>query len=288
MPIENVSDTARWVAMYRAMETDRPDAHFRDPWARTLAGERGEEILRTLPRGRQSAWPMVVRTVLFDEFIGEALRDHHLDVVVNLAAGLDTRPWRMKLPSSLRWVDVDLPGILDHKTDAMKDVAPRCRYEPLRADLTQPEARRSALAAAVGAGERALVVSEGLLVYLDAEDVSALAEDLHAMPAIRWWLTDLASPRLLKIMERSWGKKVREADAPFRFGPAEGSAFFEPHGWHEVAWRGTWEEARRLRREMKLAWLWRFLSRFQSERTKAEFRRFSGALLMERTDGSSS
>jgi O-methyltransferase involved in polyketide biosynthesis len=42
MPIENVSDTARWVAMYRALESDRPDAHFHDPYARLLAGERGD------------------------------------------------------------------------------------------------------------------------------------------------------------------------------------------------------------------------------------------------------
>ena len=44
--IENVSDTALWVAIYRAIETDRPDAHFRDPLARRLAGDRGAAILQ--------------------------------------------------------------------------------------------------------------------------------------------------------------------------------------------------------------------------------------------------
>jgi O-methyltransferase involved in polyketide biosynthesis len=38
MTIEHISDTARWVAFYRAMETERPDAIFRDPFARQLAG----------------------------------------------------------------------------------------------------------------------------------------------------------------------------------------------------------------------------------------------------------
>ena len=37
-PISHVSDTAHWVAMYRAMESERPDALFRDPHARRLAG----------------------------------------------------------------------------------------------------------------------------------------------------------------------------------------------------------------------------------------------------------
>ena len=40
--IENISDTARWVALYRAIESERPDAHFRDPYARRLLGEGGE------------------------------------------------------------------------------------------------------------------------------------------------------------------------------------------------------------------------------------------------------
>src|SRR6266567_1544795 len=60
--IEHVSDTARWVALYRAMESERPDALFRDPYARKLAGERGERILASMRRGRAWAWPMIVRT----------------------------------------------------------------------------------------------------------------------------------------------------------------------------------------------------------------------------------
>ena len=45
MAIENISDTARWVAVYRAMETARPDAIFSDPFADRLAAQRGREIL---------------------------------------------------------------------------------------------------------------------------------------------------------------------------------------------------------------------------------------------------
>ena len=51
--LRNISDTARWVAFYRAMESERPDALFHDPYARRLAGERGEQIVRSLPRGRR-------------------------------------------------------------------------------------------------------------------------------------------------------------------------------------------------------------------------------------------
>src|SRR5947209_5655133 len=101
--IANVSDTARWVAVYRAMETARPDALFRDPYAARLAGERGEAIVDHMQRGRSMAWAMITRTVAFDEMILERIRAG-VDRVINLAAGLDTRPWRLDLPRTLRWI----------------------------------------------------------------------------------------------------------------------------------------------------------------------------------------
>src|ERR1700746_2099689 len=64
--IRNISDTARWVAVYRARETERPDAIFRDPYARALAGERGEQIARAMPFGEQNAWSFIARTWAID------------------------------------------------------------------------------------------------------------------------------------------------------------------------------------------------------------------------------
>ena len=98
MPIENVSDTARWVAFYRAMETERPDAVFRDPYARRLAGPEGERMVDEMPRGRTTAWAMITRTAVFDEIILDFVRQQQIDLVLNLAAGLDARPWRLALP----------------------------------------------------------------------------------------------------------------------------------------------------------------------------------------------
>ena len=69
MTITHVSDTARWVAVYRAMESDRPDALFRDPFARRLAGPEGGRIVRKMPQGRSMAWAMIIRTVAFDELL---------------------------------------------------------------------------------------------------------------------------------------------------------------------------------------------------------------------------
>jgi methyltransferase (TIGR00027 family) len=281
--IENVSDTARWVAVYRAMETERPDAYFRDPWARRLAGERGEAIVRSMRRGRQAAWAMIVRTQVFDEVILDAVHKQGADLVLNLAAGLDTRAWRLDLPAGLRWVDVDLPGMIEYKAGVMRDETPRCRYEAIAADLADASARDAVLARVAEGARRALVVSEGLLIYLEPDDVGALAAALHAHPAFLWWLTDLSSPRLLQWMQKSWGKMATDGNAPFRFAPEEGSAFFARFGWREAAWHSTMEEAHRLRREMPMAWLGRLFLRLRAARTREEFRRFSGYLLLDRS-----
>lgn len=282
MPIENLSDTARWVAVYRAMETARPDAIFRDPFAERLAGERGQAIVDELPHGRAGAWPMIVRTALFDEIVLAAVRDRKADLVVNLAAGLDARPWRMPLPPSLHWVDVDLPGILNYKTEALKDETPVCRYEAVTADLRDVPARRE-LFARLGAGaSRALVITEGLLVYLTAEQVAALAADLHAQPAFAEWVTDLASPKLLKRLEKTWGLKLKESGSPFQFGPAEGTEFFRPYGWSEAEFRSTWAESRRLQRTMKGGWFWHLLARLSPKRVREEMHHFAGTVRLER------
>jgi methyltransferase (TIGR00027 family) len=281
-PLTHVSDTARWVAMYRALETDRPDALFRDPYARRLAGAQGEEILRHLPRARQFAWPMIVRTAVMDEIILRLTGPGGVDTVLNLAAGLDARPFRLALPGALRWVEADFPDMIDYKEEALAGERPACALERRRIDLTDDAARRAFLAEVGAAARQVLVVTEGLLIYLTREQVAALTRDLAAQPSFRHWLADLASPRLLKLLERTWSKPLAAAGAPFQFAPPEGTKFFQPLGWREVEWRSMWTEALRLKRTMPLMWLWKVLDRFSSPARREEGRRMSGVVLMER------
>src|SRR5215472_12797873 len=119
--IRSVSDTARWVAYHRATESDRPDAIFRDPYARRLAGERGELIGRKL---YENSWAIATRTYLFDNAIRGLLSREPLDMVLNLAAGLDSRPYRLELPPSLQWIEVDLPEIVSGKQQLLANEKP--------------------------------------------------------------------------------------------------------------------------------------------------------------------
>jgi methyltransferase (TIGR00027 family) len=273
--IENVSDTARWVAFYRAMESDRPDAHFRDPWARKLAGERGAAIVRHIPRAEAMAWALIVRTCVFDELILQAVRRDGADVVLNLAAGFDTRPYRLPLPPSLKWIEVDLPELLTHKEQEMEGEKPVCELERVKLDLDDSEARRALFERVGGMGRRVLVASEGLLLYLTPQQVGPLAADLHEQPSFRWWITDLLSPALRKRLHRSWGSHLEGANAPYQFAPEEGPGFFHQFGWDVAEFRPVFDEARRLRREMPMAWLLAWIGRIG-------FGKGAGVALLER------
>jgi methyltransferase (TIGR00027 family) len=281
--IENISDTALWVAFYRAMETDRPDAHFRDPFARILAGERGEEIVKKMPGAQRSAWAMIVRTCVFDEVILGLIRQNAVDVVLNLAAGLDTRPYRLSLPETLSWFEIDFPPILNYKEEKLKDEKPVCRLERIKMDLSDVTARREAFSRISNAGKQVLIITEGLLVYLSRDQVAALANDLHAQPNFRWWLLDYITPRLLKMLLRSWDKTLSAANSRMQFAPEEGLDFYRNLGWKVAEFHETWEDARRLKRRMKFSALFDVLSKLRSKKVQEEYRNMAGNLLLEKS-----
>jgi methyltransferase (TIGR00027 family) len=245
--VRGISDTARWVAYFRARETERPDALFRDPYAERLAGEHGFQIANTLPDGNKHEWAWVARTYLFDQFLSRAIQDG-ADLVVNLAAGLDARPYRMNLSAALQWVEVDLPDIVSYKEEILGNEKPRCRLERVSLDLSDVPGRRALFAELDGRATKVVVASEGLLIYFAAEEVASLAKDLAAGKHFQSWIIDLASPGQLRLMQRTTGKQLSEAGAAFKFGPPEGPNFFTPHGWEPKDVQGMLKTAAQFKR----------------------------------------
>jgi methyltransferase (TIGR00027 family) len=274
--VRNISDTARWAAVYRARETERPDALFRDPFARRLAGERGEHIATGMPDSDKVTWAWITRTVLFDRFITEQI-EQGVDLVVNLAAGLDARPFRMSLPSSLKWIEVDLPELLDYKEGILANERPNCSLERVRLDLSNVSARRQLFARLGANAKRALIITEGLLMYLSADEVASLARDLAAPPSFQAWVLEVVSPGLLQRMQRTTGVVLKEANAPFKFGPPEGPAFFEAYGWRVKEVRSMLKTAASLKR---LALFMRLIALLPESRGKQGRRPWSGICLL--------
>lgn len=228
--ITHVSDTARWTALHRATESARPDALFKDPLAARLAGEQGHAIVARAPRSTRNGWWLVTRTKIIDDAITQAIADG-CDRVLNLAAGLDTRPYRLPLPPEFTWVEADLPKLLAEKERLLADQEPRCRLTRSAVDLADPVARDAFLDEALQGATKALVLTEGLLMYLDDADVAALSAAI-TRPEVAWWMLDLSGPGLKNMMNKKMADLLR--NAPFKFAPENGVSYFEDLGWRAV------------------------------------------------------
>jgi methyltransferase (TIGR00027 family) len=245
--IRNISDTALWAAYHRAHESERPDALFHDPLARRLAGDRGEQIAALFPEAARHEWAWAARTFLGDRSIREQVQQG-FDMVLNLAAGLDTRPYRMDLPKSLRWVEVDLPDLLDYKEQILAGETPLCSLERVRLDLSDANARRQLFERLGSQAKNVLISTEGLLMYLSSEQVASLARDLAGPQSFRRWMTELCSPGLLRLLQRELQPQLDQGGARVQFGPTEGPAFFLPYGWKTLDVHSLLKTAARLGR----------------------------------------
>lgn len=239
---EHVSDTALLVAASRAMETDRPDGLVRDPFAARLAGERGMALARSVNAGLE--WMNLgigMRSYFIDELLRTVLNSGRVNTVLNLGAGLDTRPWRLDLPRELRWIEVDFPAMLDYKSALLADEVPRCRLERASADLNDAAERRRILDLGTAGSFGTLLITEGLLMYLPAETIRALAEESLATGAFRSWLFDVTSPQLQRIAHNQQFDPIRNLRAEGHLEGADILHALTEHGWAATE-RRTWLE----------------------------------------------
>jgi methyltransferase (TIGR00027 family) len=277
--IRDVADTAIWVAYYRARESARPDAMFHDPLAQRLVGERGEQISRAFgPMSRYTEWTVLSRTVNIDDLIIEGLRNG-VDAVLNLGAGLDTRPYRMELPAALLWVEADFPRMIEYKDSMLADQAPRCQLQRVAVDLADDAARRNFLQQVAPLARKVLVLTEGLVPYLTEPQVASLAADLRSQPRFAFWLVEYFSARIYPYL-RLAARARQMANAPFRFLPPDWLAFFRASGWVKQDIRYPWVVARRFNRRPPMPWFARLLMPFMSKKQKIEAGTATGFLLM--------
>ena len=196
--ITHVSDTALMVAACRAHETDLEDAFVHDPFAARLAGERGFAILAALPHSNVVRLGLAIRTRFVDELLLEALAMCPIATVLSVGCGLDTRPWRLDLRSDPRWIEIDFSDVLDYKDRLMSGETPRCRRERLTLDVNDP-AQRTAMYEAAGSAP-ALMITEGLLLYLPAATVEALATEVRSRSSVVHWISDITTSAFSRVL----------------------------------------------------------------------------------------
>lgn len=277
--IKDVSDTAIWVAQYRARESARSDAMFRDPLAKVLTGERGERIAQSFgKRSRYTEWSVITRTVIIDDMIVDSIRNG-VDAVLNLGAGLDTRPWRMALPPSLQWVEADFPHMVEYKQRLLQDEKPRCQLQRIGVDLSDAVARRELLTNVAPGAKKILVITEGVVPYLTEEQVADLAKDLAAQPRFALWLAEYFAPQVYPYLKAT-GQSPLMANAPFQFFPADWHGHFLRNGWKCSEIRYSSEAGERFRRKPPMPWWGRFLLPLLPKEVLQRMKKMTGYMLM--------
>lgn len=279
--INDVSDTALWVAYYRAKETARPDALFQDPLASRLIGERGKKIAEHMQStARYTEWSVIIRTVIIDDYINDLIKEG-VDTIINLGAGMDTRPYRMALPRTLRWIEVDYAHIIAHKENTLKSEIPNCQLTRIATDLSNNNERKKLFAELAQQSGKVLIITEGVIPYLTEDQTAALACDLFEHSKFMYWITEYFSPEVYRyLQDRRQTTKMQ--NAPFQFFPINWLGFFERNGWRPRTTRYTSEESLRLNRPVPMPWFAFLFMLFASKTMIEKSRKMTGYILFEK------
>ncbi|MGA9362673.1 MAG: class I SAM-dependent methyltransferase [Mycobacterium sp.] len=197
---ESVGATALGVAAARAAETESEDPLISDPFARVFLDAAGEglwnwfaapdlpaEIVEAqpdlVPRMRGMVDYMAARTSFFDQFFLDATRAGVHQVVI-LAAGLDSRAWRLPWPDGTTVYELDQPRVLEFKSSTLREhgAQPTCNLVPVPVDLRHdwPAALRQA---GFDPSAPSAWSAEGLLPFLPAAAQELLFERVQALGA---------------------------------------------------------------------------------------------------------
>jgi methyltransferase (TIGR00027 family) len=230
--LDPVGQTARWVAAARAVETARADRLFDDPYAALLAGQDGETCLKVLGvRGVPVVGYLAMRTRFLDDLIAQGVHDGIRQCVI-LAAGMDTRAFRLPWAEGMRVFELDRPAVLAIK-DALLTKAgakPQCERHVIGVDLTGPWVSSLRLAG-FDDSQPAIWLVEGLLMYLEAPDVQRLLATIAdlAAPGSRIG-GDIPNPPARPGQFRLMMNE-RDRDLSQKFGTNDPAGLFAAHGW---------------------------------------------------------
>ncbi len=168
---EGPANTALLTAAARALEDERPDRLFADPYSKLLAGKEGLKLLEEF----NEAFTLVeaIRTRFFDDAIAQAIKDGIKQFVV-LGAGLDTRPYRLEFPGGALWVEVDFASVLEYKRRVLKDIKANVKIADVGSDLTELDVERDLVPKGFKPEEQSAWIAEGLIAYLDDQQVENL------------------------------------------------------------------------------------------------------------------
>jgi len=226
------------MAAARARETERADRLFCDPLAAVLAGPEGFGWLQDMEAAAGSdlarQYP-VIRTRFFDDFLLDASQRLGVRQVVLVAAGLDTRAFRLPWPTDTRLYELDLPAVLYVKDDTLgkAGATPNCERVTVAVDLQDATWPQRLLARGYRPEKPSVWLVEGLLYYLARPSVHALLGQVGSLTAVDSLLGLDLMNRGLFFFPPAWPMQAALAGrgAAGRFGTNTPEAMLVAHGF---------------------------------------------------------
>lgn len=211
-----LASTARWTAAVRARESARDDGLFNDPWAAELAGPEGLKWVEERPAGRIIS--IVLRTRFFDDFLQRIVADNTIRQIVVMAAGLDTRAFRLRWPEQIRFFELDQAPVLAYKEQILRAAAaqPTCERHTVPVDLTA--SWEGALkAAGFDPRQPSGWLLEGFLFYLTPENLTRLLDRAMGLAAPGSFIgfDIINSIMLTSEMTKEWVEMQARSGAPW-------------------------------------------------------------------------
>ena len=233
--VEGVAATSLMTAAAGARESARSDRLFDDPWAELLGGDEGRAFLarqdEVLPPPPTPVF--VVRHRFFDDFL-LAQASRGIRQVVLLAAGLDTRAYRLEWPAGVRVFELDQPEVLSYKQSVLDGygASPTCERVVVPTDLREDWAAKL-LASGYDRSQAAVWLAEGLLFYLPEEAVRGLLDTTArlSVPGSVLGTDTMSAVMLASEQRRPWVDLFRDSGAPFVFGTDDPAELIGSHGW---------------------------------------------------------
>ena len=153
-----------YIPLYGKAKLSREGILLHDPMAERIWQERGF-ALRGKSRSKWLAYFMAMRAAVFDRWTAQRLKADPQAVVLHIGCGLDSRALRVSTPRAL-WIDADLPPVIAEKR--------RFFREDDGYRLIEADARETAWLDALAPAAHAVIVLEGLSMYLTHEELIAL------------------------------------------------------------------------------------------------------------------
>ncbi len=279
--IQHVSDTSAWVAYYRALESKRPDALFQDTYAESLVGNRASHFARLKSNTTKwTQWTVIMRTLIIDQMILD-LKEKGCQAVLNLGAGLDSRPYRLNLGSDVQWIEVDYPHVIDYKTKILQNEIPRCSLERIGLDLSDRSRRQALFSEIAQKHSQIVVLTEGVLPYLSVDQVSELSEDLMIHPSFQYWIGEYISPQSYRYLKNPKRMRLLQ-NAPFQFYPEDWIGFFQSRGWNLKREEYYTETSEKVGRRSPMPFFFKILELIKGSEWAKSYKQMSGYLLWSR------